>query len=67
MRRPVEDPYPAPTPTTFGEELDFPGLDAWKTGEEPLSRRISNTLRSDPGNRAGQTPFSPDGEEAVPL
>lgn len=68
VRRAIEDLFP----TRPGERLDFPGIGAWVMGEERLSHRVSDNLRSlraDPGIWAGESSYSPekDEEEAVLL
>lgn len=52
VRRAIEDLFP----TKPGDKLEYPGVGAWKMGEERLSHRISDNLRSlraEPGVWAG--------------
>lgn len=62
VRRAVEDLFPV----LPGQTLVFPGLGAWAMGEDRLSHKISNNLRSlraIPGKMSGEEPYSEDDEE----
>lgn len=62
VRRAIEDLFP----TKPGDKLEFPGVGVWKMGEERLTHRISDnlrSLRSEPGTWAGEAPPSPEDEE----
>jgi len=63
VRRAVEDLFPV----LPGQTLVFPGVGVWKMGEERLSHKISDNLRSlraVPGRMSGKdVPYSEEDEE----